>query len=155
MKLELLLLGKTKEAYLDAGINDFSKRLGHYTSVILTYLKVRRMTGNSDDEIKAYESSLLDGRLQPGDHRIALDPTGRQFSSDQWAGYLDDLIDRGVKKTVFVIGGPVGLAPQQLQGANLVLSLSRMTFTHDMTRLLLLEQLYRAFSIRAGSGYHK
>ncbi|MBE0582592.1 MAG: 23S rRNA (pseudouridine(1915)-N(3))-methyltransferase RlmH [Desulfofustis sp.] len=156
MRLELLLLGKTKEAYIAAGIKDFSERLGHFCPVTLTYLKGKGAVGKSDTEIMAMESSLLNSRIETqGCYRIALDPSGRQLTSEQLAAYLDSLICRGVKKTVWVIGGPLGLAEEQRQAADLVLSLSTMTFTHDMTRLLLLEQLYRAFSIRAGTGYHK
>lgn len=155
MRLELLFLGKTKEAYLDEGIRDFSARLEHFIPVALTYFKVRRIGGKNEEEIKAYESSLLNSRLAPGDYRVVLDRSGRQFSSEELAVLFEDLIGRGVKKAVFAIGGPAGLAEEQLRGADLLLSLSRMTFTHEMTRLLLLEQLYRAFTIRAGTGYHK
>jgi 23S rRNA (pseudouridine1915-N3)-methyltransferase len=156
MKLELLFLGRTKEAYIAAGIKDFSERLGHFCPVTLTYLKGKGTVGKTDTEIMSMESSLFNSRIDNQNcHRIALDPSGRQFTSEQLAAYLDNLIGRGVKKTVLVIGGPLGLAEEQRQAADLVLSLSAMTFTHDMTRLLLLEQLYRAFSIRAGTGYHK
>lgn len=156
MKLEVLLLGKTKESYLAAGIEDFRARLDHFCPVTLTYVKGKATRGKTAQEIKAMESSALNDRLDTGScYRIALDRSGRQFSSEQLASLLEDLLGRGVKKTVFVIGGPLGLADEQIRAADLVLSLSQMTFTHDMTRLLLLEQLYRAFSIRAGTGYHK
>jgi len=156
MKLEILLLGKTKEAYLAAGIDDFKERLGHFCPLTLTYLKGKGTNGKSEAEIKAMESRALNDRIEAGScYRVALDRSGRQLSSEQLASLLEDLLGRGVKKAVFVIGGPLGLADEQLRAADLVLSLSAMTFTHDMTRLLLLEQLYRAFSIRAGTGYHK
>jgi len=156
MKLEILLLGKTKESYLAAGIDDFRARLGHFCPIMLTYLKGRGTGSKTGAEIIAMESAILTSRIDARNcYRIALDRSGRQFTSEQLASFLDELIGRGVKKAVFVIGGPLGLAEEQLRAADLVLSLSAMTFTHDMTRLLLLEQLYRAFSIRAGTGYHK
>ncbi len=156
MKLEILLLGKTKEPYLAAGIDDFRARLGHFCPLTLTYLKGKGTSGKTGAEIRALESGILNGRIDARNcYRIALDRAGRQLTSERLAFLLDELIGRGVKKTVFVIGGPLGLAEEQIRAADLVLSLSTMTFTHDMTRLLLLEQLYRAFSIRAGTGYHK
>ncbi len=155
MKLEVLLLGKTKAAYIDAGIKDFAGRLHHFVPVVLTVLKVKRMHAEPIEQIKAYESSVLNTRLDRPGYRIALDRSGRQFNSEGFATLFDELIDRGVKQVFFIIGGPVGLADEQLQQADLVLSLSQMTFPHDLSRLLLLEQLYRAFSIRAGTGYHK
>jgi 23S rRNA (pseudouridine1915-N3)-methyltransferase len=84
-----------------------------------------------------------------------LDPRGKQFSSEAFAGQLDEWEMQGVKQVCYLIGGPDGHATKVLQTANLLLSLSQMTFTHDMTRMLLVEQLYRAYTIKAGEKYHK
>ncbi|BDD87101.1 23S rRNA (pseudouridine(1915)-N(3))-methyltransferase RlmH [Desulfofustis limnaeus] len=155
MKIELLLLGKTKESYIEAGIKDFSKRLRHFVPLELVHLKEKRYTNRSDHEIMALQSAVFNQAIGPDSYRVVLDRTGRAMDSEELAVLIGSLMDRGVKKAVFIIGGPLGVAPEQLAAADLVLSLSRMTFTHDLARLLLLEQLYRAFSIRAGTKYHK
>lgn len=155
MKIELLLLGKTKESYVEAGIKDFSKRLRHFVPLELTHLKEKRYINRSDNEIMALQSVVFNQAIEPDSYRVVLDRTGRAMDSEELAVLIGSLLNRGVKKAVFIIGGPLGVAPEQLAAADLVLSLSRMTFTHDLARLLLLEQLYRAFSIRAGTKYHK
>jgi len=155
MKLEILLLGRTKDGYLEEGIKDYLRRLSHYTPCEIVQLKVKKQTFSQDDQQRRYESDLLATRQDPGSYLVALDSTGRQISSEELAALLEGLNQRGIKKAVFSIGGPVGLHREQLDKADLILSLSRLTFTHDMTRLILLEQLYRAYTISAGTGYHK
>ena len=155
LTIELLLLGKTKEDYIDAGIVDFSGRLQRFAQLNLKYIKVGKQAGRSGAEIKELENRLLDKHSSPGAYRIALDSSGKQVSSEEFAGLFTRLEDNNTRVVSFAIGGPLGLAEEQLRAANLVLSLSNMTFTHDMVRLLLLEQLYRAFMIRAGTKYHK
>ena len=155
MKIELLLLGRTKEAYLQQGIDDFASRLAAYNAIELIEIKTRKQGGKNDAQIMDYESELLEQRIRPGSYRVALDGRGRSYSSDAFADFLSALEDRAVKTLSFIIGGPLGLAPAQRERADTILSLSAMTFTHDLVRLLLLEQLYRAFAIKAGSRYHK
>lgn len=155
MKLEILLLNKTKEAYLQQGISDYQKRLKRFTPVELVEIKVKKLSTRSNTEIRAYESSLLDRRVTRGSYRIALDSRGKQISSETFASFLMELEQRAVQTVSFIIGGPFGLDNEQLRKADTVLSLSAMTYTHDMTRLILLEQLYRAFTIKAGTNYHK
>jgi len=155
MKIQLLFLGKTKETYLTMGIDDFSNRLSHYTQLEITSIKIKNLKGKSDREIRAYESGLLSKHIEPNAYRVALDSTGVQLSSDELSQMIETLEKRSVKKLCFVIGGPLGLANEQKQRADVILSLSPMTFTHDMCRLLLLEQLYRAYTIKAGEKYHK
>ena len=155
MKIELLFLGKTKETYLEHGIQDYLKRLSHYNSVEIKTLKVKKQHGKSENEIKNYESSLFNSQLESNDYRIVLDNRGKQITSENLSELICDLEQRGVKKANFIIGGPVGLADEQLKKADLIISFSKMTFTHDMVRLLLLEQLYRAYTIKAGEKYHK
>lgn len=155
LTLELLLLGKTKDGYIDAGIIDFSGRLRRFAHLHLSYIRVPRHSGRSESEIKSIESRLLDKHCSSGSYRIALDGSGTQMSSEEFAALISRLEDGGKKSISFIIGGPLGLAEAQLQTADFILSLSNMTFTHDMVRLLLLEQLYRAFMIQAGTKYHK
>ena len=155
MKIELILLGKTKEDYLDRGIKDYAQRLNHYTQVNLNYLKVKKQNSKSEFEIKRYESRLLNEHLVDDSFSLVLDSSGQQYSSERFADLISTLEQKGVKKMSCVIGGPLGLAVEQLEAADLVFSLSQLTFTHDMSRLILLEQLYRAYSIKAGTRYHK
>ena len=155
MRLEVLLLNKTKESYLQQGVADYLHRLKRYARVELVEIKIKNLTSRSDSEIKAHESALLDRRATEGSYRIALDNGGQQFRSVEFASLLTELENRAVKTVSFIIGGPLGLAEEQLRRADQVLSLSRMTFTHDMTRLILLEQIYRAYTIKAGTSYHK
>ena len=155
MRLEVLLLNKTKESYLQQGVADYLHRLQRYGSIELVEIRVKNLSSKSDAEIKAQESVLLDRRATEGSYRIALDSGGEQFSSVEFAALLTELENRAVKSVSFIIGGPFGLAEDQLRRADQVLSLSHMTFTHDMTRLILLEQIYRAYTIKAGTSYHK
>ncbi len=155
MKIELLLLGKTKEAYLQQGVDDFANRLASYNAVELIEIRPRKQGGKNAAQVMEYESELLEQRIRPGSYRVVLDGRGTSYSSEDFAEFISALEDRAVKTLSFIIGGPLGLAPAQRERADTILSLSAMTFTHDMVRLLLLEQLYRAFTIKAGSRYHK
>ncbi|MBT8353356.1 MAG: 23S rRNA (pseudouridine(1915)-N(3))-methyltransferase RlmH [Desulfofustis sp.] len=155
MRLEVLLLNKTKESYLKQGVADYLHRLRRYVPVELVEITVKNLTSRSDSEIKAKESAQLDRRAAKGSYRIALDSHGQQLSSEKFASLLTELENRAVKSVSFIIGGPLGLAAEQLHQADRILSLSAMTFTHDMTRLILLEQIYRAYTIKAGTSYHK
>jgi 23S rRNA (pseudouridine1915-N3)-methyltransferase len=155
MRLEVLLLNKTKEAYVRQGVADYQDRLRRYVPVELVEIKTKSLSARSDSEIKTYESSQLDRRTTEGSYRITLDSRGKQLSSEEFASLLMELENRAVKTVSFIIGGPLGLAEEQLYKADLVLSLSAMTYTHDMTRLILLEQIYRAYTIKAGTSYHK
>ena len=156
MHFELLFLGKTKEKYLANGIEDFRKRLSRYAEVEIKILKEIKWGNNeSEKKIKEQETTrLLDSCTQPA-MVVALDPGGKQISSEELADLLQQWEEQGRRKITFIIGGPLGLAPSVRDSADMLLSLSAMTFTHEMARLLLLEQLYRASSIRSGSKYHK
>ncbi len=155
MKIELLLLNKTKEPYLQEGIRDYQTRLKRFNPIELVEIKVKKLSTRSESEIKSLESTLIDRRAAEGSYRIALDGSGQQLSSNQFASLFSDLERQSVPTISFIIGGPLGLADEQLRKADMVLSLSSMTYTHDMTRLILLEQIYRAYTIKAGTSYHK
>jgi len=153
--VEILFLGKTRESYLADGIKEYVKRLSHYLKVEIKTVKEERIKkGEPDKAIIERQSRNLLQYVQDA-HLVCLDRTGRQLESPELAGQLEKWEMQGLKKISFVIGGPLGLSAEILQKSDLILSLSRMTFTHEMTRLLLLEQLYRACTIKAGEKYHK
>lgn len=150
----MIVLGKTNEAYLAAGIADFQKRLQRYCPMTIKIVKEKRGRIAAKARIREEGSQLL-AQAAPGSLIVALDRTGRQLSSLQLAEKIGTWRDSGKEIVTFIIGGPLGLSAEVLTGAALVISLSNMTFTHEMARLLLLEQLYRGFAILAGSKYHK
>jgi len=155
LRLELLFLGKTKETYLADGIEDFFKRLSHYLKVEIKTVKEGRIKkGEPENLLIERESEILLQNVQ-GSYLVCLDRTGTQMDSITLAKQLERWEMQSLKKISFIIGGPLGLSATILHKADLVFSLSPMTFTHEMTRLLLLEQLYRACTIKAGEKYHK
>lgn len=155
MQLELLFLGKTKDSFLSRGIDEYFSRLKHYVQVSIKILKVKGAGNSNDSVLKEQEGKVLLGNISAGAFKVVLDPRGGQYTSEEVAQLLDRWEQQGVKKINFIIGGALGLSDAVLREADLVLSLSKMTFTHDMTRLFLLEQLYRAYTIKAGEKYHK
>jgi 23S rRNA (pseudouridine1915-N3)-methyltransferase len=155
MKFELLLLGKTKDSYLSEGIAEFSKRLQHYTRVSVKYIHHKKKGQWSEEQEKEEDGRLLLSHVPPGALKVILDVQGRQLSSEGLADQLSKWEQRGVGQVSLIIGGPLGHAKELVAQADFLLSLSQMTFTHDMTRLFLLEQLYRAYTIKAGEKYHK
>ncbi|MDH5297409.1 MAG: 23S rRNA (pseudouridine(1915)-N(3))-methyltransferase RlmH [Desulfobulbaceae bacterium] len=156
MRFELLFLGKTREGYLAAGIEDFRTRLSRYAEVEIKTIKEKRWgAGESETRIREEETRLLLSQVTSPSLVVALDRTGRQPTSEGLAQLIGQWENQGRRKVTFIIGGPLGLAESIKTSADLLLSLSAMTFTHEMARLLLLEQLYRSCSIRAGSQYHK
>ena len=156
MKIILPLLGKTKEQYLAAGIDDFAGRLRRYAQLEMAVLKEKKNAAKEDTARQQdEEGQILLGSVPRSARLVALAPGGQQLSSEDLADLLSRWEDQGIREIAFLIGGPTGLAAELVHKADYVLSLSRMTFTHEMARMLVLEQLYRAFSIRAGTGYHK
>lgn len=155
MRLEFLFLGKTREAYLAAGIDDYRRRLTNYAEVEIRVLKEVRPASKPETQVRQEEGVALCTHLTPKTLVVALDPGGRAINSEELAKQVGEWEAGGRRHLTFLVGGALGLAPEVLARADYKLSLSRMTFTHEMARLLILEQLYRAFSIRAGSGYHK
>ncbi|MBU4260663.1 MAG: 23S rRNA (pseudouridine(1915)-N(3))-methyltransferase RlmH [Proteobacteria bacterium] len=154
MRLELIFPGKTKESYLKKGIADFTERLSHYVKTDFKVIKDRSGGKDTARAIQLEGEQLLESCSKSA-YVVALDPGGRQLSSEEFAKTVDNWEGQGRQVVSFVIGGPEGLSAAVLARSDLLLSLSRMTFTHEMARLLLLEQLYRAYSIKAGTKYHK
>ncbi len=154
MKFELVVIGKTNEAYLAAGIADFQKRLERYCPVVIKIVKEKR--GKIAGKVRiAEEGGQLLAQASANSLIVALDRTGRLLSSEDLSENIGRWRDSGRQVISFIIGGPLGLSAEVLKRADLVISLSKMTFTHEMARLILLEQLYRGLAILAGSKYHK
>lgn len=154
MKHQLLFLGKIKDKFIEDGVAEYSSRLQHYTSFIITILKEKgrgRGNGTSTEE----QGRLLLQAVPPGAMIVVLDARGKQLSSEAFSRKIDQWEMQGKKHICYLIGGPDGHAPSVIAAADLLLSLSKMTFTHDMARMLLIEQLYRAHTIKAGEQYHK
>jgi 23S rRNA (pseudouridine1915-N3)-methyltransferase len=155
LRFELLFLGKTKEAYLAEGIKDYARRLVHYVQTDIVTVKEKKCKrGEPESLLIEAESQCLLQSAQ-GTYLVCLDRSGIQMDSLELAARLQKWEMQAQKKISFIIGGPLGLSPDALKRADLVLSLSPMTLTHEMTRLLLLEQLYRACTIKSGEKYHK
>lgn len=155
MKLLLPFLGKTKENYLEQGINDYAERLRRYLPLDIKVLKCSHGKNDSDQVIMAREAELLLSQATGASLTVALDPIGREYSSEELAALLDNWEQQSLQTVCLLIGGHLGLDERVRQQANLLCSLSRLTFTHEMSRFILLEQLYRACSIRSGHKYHK
>ncbi len=155
MQIELLFLGKTRERYLAAGIEDYLKRLRHYARLSVRVLKEKKMRAARDQEVIAAETEYLLGEISRPSLLVCLDPGGRLISSEEFASLLTSWENQGRRTVSFLLGGPLGLGPAAREAADYTLSLSPMTFTHEMARFLLAEQLYRAYTIKAGEKYHK
>jgi 23S rRNA (pseudouridine1915-N3)-methyltransferase len=154
MNHKLLFLEKTGEGYLEEGIEKYRRRLQHYTSLSIEVLKEKKGRKSGVDR-KEKQGKLLLHAVPSGAYTIVLDSRGIQCTSTGFAKKIMGLEMRGIKQVAYLIGGPDGLSEQVIQTADLVLSFSKMTFPHDMIRLFLMEQLYRAYTIKAGEKYHK
>ena len=154
MNIECIFLGQTCEGYLEKGIADFQKRLERYCQVRIKVVKERRGKMGDQARIDIEGADLLD-QIEPKSFVVVLDRTGRQISSEAFATLLQQWQEQNRKSACFVIGGALGLSQEVVAAADMVLSLSMMTFTHEMARMILLEQIYRAYTILAGTKYHK
>ena len=155
MKITLLTVGKTEDAYIKDGIDKFVKRLKHYTKLeIIDLHELKNTKALTQEQQKTREAELILKKLSVTDHVVLLDEKGLEFSSVQFADYLDKKAIGSVQSMVFIIGGPYGFDASVYQRANAQLALSRMTFSHQMVRLFFVEQLYRAYSIIKGEPYH-
>ena len=154
MQIECIFVGKTTSKYIAQGIDDFAKRLGRYCPVKIRYSKEKKGKLKSSQILKDEGVALLD-LIQKGSLIVVLDVCGKQVNSEELAVQVGQWQNQGRKHITFMIGGHLGLSKEVLNAADLTLSLSKMTFTHEMARMILLEQVYRAFAILAGSQYHK
>ncbi len=155
MRITFITVGKTEESYLKDGIDKYVKRLKHYTKLTVIEIDELKNTKSlTTEQQKAKEAELILKKISPLDHLILLDERGTQLTSLQFATYVDKKALGSVTSLVFVVGGPYGFDPSVYERANDKLSLSDMTFSHQMVRLFFVEQLYRAFSIIKGEPYH-
>ena len=155
MTIKLLAIGKTDNKQLQALIDDYQKRLGFYVKFEFEIIPDLKKTKNlSEDQQKQKEGELVLNKLNPTDVLILLDENGKQLDSVAFSNYLQKHMNSGIKQLVFVIGGPYGFSPEVYQKANGKLSLSKMTFSHQMIRLFVIEQLYRGFTILRNEPYH-
>lgn len=152
MKHQLLFLGKIKDRFIEDGVAEYSSRLQHYTSFSITILKEK---GRGKTATAEEQGKLLLQAVPSGATVVVLDSRGKQFSSEAFSKKIDQWEMQGKKQICYLIGGSDGHASAVIAAADLLISLSKMTFTHDMARLLLVEQLYRAHTIKAGEQYHK
>jgi len=155
MKITFLTVGKTEDAYLKDGIEKYVKRLKHYTRLeIIDLPELKNTKALTAEQQKTREAELILKKITPADFVILLDEKGAELSSKQFANYLDKKNISVSASLVFVVGGPYGFDQSVYARANDKLSLSRMTFSHQMVRLFFVEQLYRAFTIIKGEPYH-
>ena len=152
MKFRIIWTGKTRDARLRALINDYAERLSHFVRCEVTEL---RELGRTDKSGIDKETRRISDALRPGSLTVFLDPEGAEWTSQELAAQVRGWERNGVKEVAFVVGGPNGLAPELVIRADKRWSLSRLTLTHEMARVLLLEQLYRAFTIVHGLPYQK
>ena len=155
MKIVLLDIGKTKEQYLIEGISKYQKRLNHYTQFeLLEIPNIKNANNLSDSELLTKEGELILQQLQPSDHVVLLDDKGKDFTSSKFAEKLQGWMLSSKKRLVFVVGGAYGFSEQVYQRGNEKLSLSKMTFSHQMVRLFFVEQMYRGYTILNNEPYH-
>lgn len=154
MKIDLIWVGKTKDDYLKEGINIYLQRLKHFTNFqIVEIPDIKKAKNLSPEQLKEKEGQLILNQCK-GNPIILLDEKGKHFSSLEFARYLENWQIKSTKKLQFVIGGAFGFSPEVYQASQAKLSLSKMTFSHQMIRLFFTEQVYRAFSILHNQPYH-
>lgn len=154
MKSELILVDKTNDKLYVAGINDYAERIGHYVPFSIYTIPAIKNTKNiSQEQQKQAEGELILKRIQPSDTVVLLDEHGAERTSVEMAKWLERK-QQTARKVVFVIGGPYGFSDAVYQRADEKVSLSKMTFSHQMVRLIFVEQLYRACTIIKGESYH-
>jgi 23S rRNA (pseudouridine1915-N3)-methyltransferase len=155
VKIKLLAIGKTDDKRLQELIVEFQKRLKHYIKFEIEIIPdLKKVKNLSLDERKQKEGLLILNRIESTDQLILLDEKGHQFRSLEFSRFLQKKMNSGIKQVVFAIGGPYGFSDEVYQKAQGKVSLSKMTFSHQMIRLFMIEQLYRAFTILHNEPYH-
>jgi 23S rRNA (pseudouridine1915-N3)-methyltransferase len=155
MQIKLLAIGKTDNKQLQQLMDDYQKRLGHYIKFNLEIIPdIKNVKNLSEAQQKQKEGELILSKVSKSDALILLDENGKQMDSVGFSQYLQKHMNSGIKQLVFVIGGPYGFSKEVYQQAQGKLSLSKMTFSHQMVRLFFIEQLYRGFTILRNEPYH-
>lgn len=154
MKTILLLVGKTIDKHLAAGINDYAARIAHYMPFeIITIPELKNTKSLSEEQQKTMEGELILKQLQSSDTVVIMDEHGKEYRSIEYARWLEQKRNTA-RRLVFIIGGPYGFSPKVYERADEKISLSKMTFSHQMVRLIMTEQIYRACTIIKGEPYH-
>lgn len=155
MKIQFWSVGKTHESYVREGIEVFTKRIKHYFPVEWVLISPPKVSPSSNvDQIKKAEREMLLARLQKDDYLIALDENGSAWSSPQLANFIQGKANEGKRNLIFLIGGAYGIDEAVMQRANEKWSLSKLVFPHQLVRLILAEQIYRACTIIRNEKYH-
>ncbi|MDO6846370.1 23S rRNA (pseudouridine(1915)-N(3))-methyltransferase RlmH [Priestia megaterium] len=159
MNISIITIGKLKEKYLKQGIEEYLKRLSSYAKVGIIELADEKAPENLSEsemeQVKQKEGERILAKISDDTHVIALAINGKQKSSEELAKEIDSLATYGKSKIAFVIGGSLGLSSEVMKRSNAALSFSKMTFPHQLMRLVLVEQIYRAFRIIRNEPYHK
>lgn len=159
MKIRIIAIGKIKESYLRDGISEYLNRLKPYCQMEIVEVNDEPVSDKPNDSeiemVKNKEGNKVSKLLKPQDYVIALDLGKKQFRSPEFAKYIEDKFVLGGSSITFIIGGSYGLSDELKKRSNDSITLSEMTFTHQMTRLIILEQIYRAFKINRNETYHK
>ncbi|WP_304066143.1 23S rRNA (pseudouridine(1915)-N(3))-methyltransferase RlmH [Pedobacter glucosidilyticus] len=155
MKVTLLTVGKTEDKYILEGIEKYLKRLKHYIKFELIEIpELKKTKSLSEDQQKAKEAEMIAKHLNHSDYLVLLDEKGKELSSMHFADFMNKKMIASVQNLVFIVGGPYGFDASLHHRAHDKLSLSKMTFSHQMVRLFFIEQVYRAFTILKGEPYH-
>ena len=155
MKITLLTVGKTDKDWVKQGMDIYVSRLKHYIPFSVVEIpELKNVSAMTKDQIKAKEGELILKQVKPADDLILLDERGKEYTSVELAKVIQDKISYTGKDMVYVIGGAYGFSDAVYQRANSKISLSRMTFSHQMVRAIFVEQIYRAFTIMKGEPYH-
>lgn len=155
MNIKLLVVGKTDEGSLQGLIDTYAKRLDHYIKFELEILPdIKNTKSLSVEQQKLKEGKMILEKMSPSDYLVLLDENGKQFSSEAFSEFIQKRLNSGMKQLIFVVGGPYGFSEEVYARAQSKLSLSKMTFSHQMVRLFFVEQLYRAFTILKNEPYH-
>jgi len=156
LKIRFIVVDRTRSPFLKEGESYYLERLRKYARVEWIEVKPAKIRkGIPTEDILTSEGDFITKRFAPDDYLVALDPSGHQYDSEELAAWLNGLSTNVRGWVCFIIGGPLGISKKILDQAHKVLSLSKLTLTHEMTRLFILEQIYRAFTILKGEKYHK
>ena len=159
MKIKLVTVGKLKEKYLKDGIAEYTKRLSRFSKLEIVELADEKTPDKASEvenqQILEKEGNRILAKISEREFVVALAIEGKQFASEEFSSILSDITVRGFSDITFVIGGSLGLSPTVKKRANLLMSFGKLTLPHQLMRLVLVEQIYRAFMIQQGSPYHK
>ena len=158
LNIQIICIGKLKETYLKDAINEYSKRLQKYCSLTITELSDEKLPNKLNysiiDEIKSKECNKILQNIKKDSYMFCLDLKGKQFTSEEFSKKIDDIALNENSHITFIIGGTLGLTEEVLKNSNEKISFSKMTFPHQLIRVFLLEQIFRAFKISKGETYH-